>query len=341
MTDQKSSNAAPSVPSEVIDALSAMRRPIMISHVVPDADALGSMLSMALAWSSDVCTPRISLPAASISQRLAFLVELAGTTVATSDDFEAADGFVALDAAKKGRCNVAPELKKTEWSAGRPLVNIDHHASNTRFGDVNWVVGSASSTCEMVYYLLRAADRSLERPIPSLLFAGLQTDTLGFSLPTTSASALACASDLVALGADVGQIGERLCRSQTTSEFDLLRVIYANTRVVADGRIAYSSASADEIRQAGCTAADIDDQITVPRSVDGAVLAMLFTEGDPGKTRINFRGSGAVTVVELAAKFGGGGHSQAAGAIVNDSLKATMDRVLAEAVSYVENFVAR
>jgi phosphoesterase RecJ-like protein len=326
------------VPGEVIHALDAMRRPIMLSHVVPDADALGSMLSMALAWSSDECAPRISLPAPSVSQRLSFLVGMAGAAVATPADFAQADGFVALDAAKKGRCNIGPDLRETDWSAGRRLVNIDHHATNTRFGDVNWIVDGASSTCEMVYCLLRAAERPVTTPIPSLLFAGVQTDTLGFSLPTTSPSSLACAAELVALGADVAQIGERLCRSRTKSEFDLLRVVYANTRVIADGRIAYSSASLDEIHGAGCTAADIDDQINVPRSVNGAALAMLFTEGERGKTRINFRGSGEMTVADLAAKFGGGGHRQSAGAIVHENLHAAMSRVLAEAVSYVDNF---
>ncbi len=279
------------VPAEVIHAIRQMRTPVVITHVVPDADALGSMLAVALAWTGGDCRPKVALPDGVLSQRIAFMQEWAGAPVASPEDFAAADGFVALDTAKKGRCNVGPALKETDWSAGRRVINIDHHAGNTRFGDVNWVVGDASSTCEMVYYLLRAAGRPIEPLTASLLYAGIQTDTIGFSLPTTSPSALRATADVVEAGADVAELGERLCRSQRQSEFDLLRVVYDNTKVLADGQIAYSTAGYEEIHAAGCSAADIDDQINVPRSLEGVRLAMLFTEGNKGKTRLNFRGS--------------------------------------------------
>ncbi len=327
------------VPAEVVQAITAMRRPIMISHVVPDADALGSMISMALAWRDDQRQPKVSLPEGSISQRLQFLVDLADAPVATIEDFAQADGFVVIDTAKKLRCNVGPNLKDTDWSAGRPIINIDHHATSTQFGGINWVVGGASSTCELVYYLLRAADRPISAASASLIYSGIQTDTIGYSLPTTSASALRATADAVELGADIGQIGERLGRSQTQSEFDLLRVIYDNTKVLADGRLAYSSASFDDIENAGCTAADIDDQINVPRSLDGVVLAMLFTEGVQGKTRINFRGSGQVTISELAAIFKGGGHSQAAGAILDCGINEAIEKVVPQALEHLSTFV--
>ena len=83
---------------------------------------------------------------------------------------------------------------------------------------------------------------------------------------------------------------------------------------------------------------NIDDQIDVPRSLSGVQLAMLFTEGRQGKTRINFRGSGPVTVVELAAQFGGGGHSQAAGAIRDCELPEAIDQVIPRAVQHLTKF---
>ena len=326
------------VPDELVDALCAMHRPVMISHVVPDADALGSMLGMARAWMGDVCQPRVSIPEGSLSQRLTFMVKRAACATAAVEDFGRADGFVVLDTAKKPRANVGPELKQTDWSAGRPVINIDHHDTNTNFGDINWVVGESGSASELVYHLLRRAERPIDPVTASLLFAGIHTDTIGFSLPTTTASALHAAGDLVARGADVGDLGERLCRSQRQSEFDLLRTVYANTKREADGQIAYSHASYAEIHDAGCTAADIDDQINVPRSLDGVRLAMLFTEGNEGKTRINFRGSGVVTVIELAGEFKGGGHAQAAGAILDCPLQEAIDIVVPRAIEHLRLF---
>lgn len=326
------------IPPEVIDALARTKAPVVVAHVVPDADALGSMLAMGLALAGAGAAAKASLPPASISQRLAFLLDWAGVPAAAKGDFANADAFVVLDTAKKDRCNVGPDLRETDWSAGRPIINIDHHESNTRFGTVNWIEPVAASACEMAYYLLRDSKAVISPAMASLLYAGIQTDTLGFSLPTTTASALRAAGDLAELGADVGELGERLGRSQRKSEFDLLRVIYDNTVLVGDGSIAYSSASFDEIHESGCTAADIDDQINVPRSLDGVRLAMLFTEGRKGKTRINFRSSGTVTVLALANEFGGGGHSQAAGAILDGELQAAIDKVVPRAIEFLKRF---
>ncbi len=338
MTASPNSSCAPPVPADVVDAIRAMNSPVIISHVVPDADALGSSLALAGSLQSDDCRPTIALPIGSLSQRLEFLFDMVDVPVATDADFAAADGFVALDTAKKPRCNVGKERKEGDWTAGRTLVNIDHHATNTCFGDVNWVVGTAGSTCEILYYLLRAMDVTITPTTASLLYAGIQTDTLGFSLPNTGTASLQAGADLLAAGADIADLGERLLRSQSVSEFNLLRVIYRNTKTEADGHIAYSHANHDEIHDAGCTAADIDDQISVPRSLDGVRLAMLFTEGHKGKTRINFRGSGSVTVVELAKEFHGGGHTQAAGAILNCPIEEAIEQVLPRAIEHLKHF---
>ncbi len=333
-----SGTSAIEVPTKVVEGVLGLRTPIIVSHVVPDADALGSMLAMGLGLARDGCRTKVALPDGSLSQRLSFMFDLADIAIADTADFDAADGFIALDTAKLDRCNVGRERRLTEWVTNRPLGNIDHHATNTRFGRTNWIVSTAGSTCELAYYLLQAAQRPITPAMASLLYAGMQTDTIGFSLPTTTAPAMRACADLIDLGADVGVLGERLCRSQRTSEFDLLRTIYANTKVQEEGRLAYSSASYDEIHAAGCTAADIDEQISVPRSLEGVKLAMLFTEGRRKKVRINFRGSGDVTVLELSALFGGGCNAQAAGAIIDGRLDDAMKHVIPAAAAHLERF---
>jgi phosphoesterase RecJ-like protein len=296
------------------------------------------MFAMAIALQRTGCKPSVSLPPVSLSQKLTFLFEWAGVEVATPEDFAAADGFIAVDTAKKGRCNLVKELKETDWVGGRPMIVIDHHETNTRFGTIHWVEPCASSTCEMVFHLLRAAKRPISPVCASQLYAGVHTDTLGFSLPTTTASALHTAAELVGLGANVAELGERLVRSHSKGEFELLKTVHANTKLAAGGRLAYSSASYEEIHGAGCNAADIDDQINVPRSLEGVELAMLFSEGDRGKTRINFRGSGKVTVAELAEEFKGGGHVQAAGAVLDCGLQEAIERVVPRAIEHLKRF---
>lgn len=335
-TSQNAGGGLREVPGELIEAVRAAKKPVVISHVVPDADALGSMLGFGRALRAAGVDAKASVPAGSLSQRLRFLSDMAEVPAAVPDDFAAADAFIVFDTAKKSRCNVGATVRDTDWSAGRPVLSIDHHATNTQFGDVNWVVAEASSASELAYVLALACGLSVDAASASLFYSGIQTDTLGFTLPTASSVTFRTASELAALGADIGCLGERLSRSQSKSEFDLLRVIYANTKTEADGRISYSFATHEEISGAGCSAADIDDQINVPRSLEGAEVAMLFTEGKPGKTRINFRSSGEVTIVELAGEFGGGGHNQAAGAVLDCGVREAIDRVVPRAVEYLK-----
>ncbi|MCP4593343.1 MAG: hypothetical protein GY842_21620 [bacterium] len=328
--------ATETLPEELIRSIESWERPVIIAHVPPDADALGAMFAVARGFGSTGATASVALPEASLSQRLAFLHEWAEPRIAGVEEFAQADGFVVVDTAKKPRCNLPGGLPE-EWNAGRRIVNIDHHASNTRFGDINWVVGDASSSCELVFHLLEVWARPVDELSASLLYAGIHTDTAGFSLPNTSGSALAAAAQLVERGARVTELGERLCRSQRLSEFRLLRIIYANTRLTPDERIAYSTADYREITDAGCAAADIDDQVSIPRSLLGTRLALLLTEGVRGKTRINFRGDAGVSVLALAKSFGGGGHDAAAGAILEGPIPEVLAQVLPQAERYLDD----
>ncbi|MCH7700299.1 MAG: bifunctional oligoribonuclease/PAP phosphatase NrnA [Planctomycetes bacterium] len=319
----------------IIDRLNRWKQPVIVGHVVPDADCLGSMLAIARAWAGNGVVPRVALPDGCVSQRLGFMVEAAQIPVATAEDFANADGFVAVDTAKKSRCNVGPHTPES-WADGRELINIDHHSTNTRFGELNWIVDTASSAAEMAHGLIRHSGRNIDSTVAMLLYCGIHADTGGFSLPMTSPNTLEAGAHLVKCGANVPLIGEQLCRSQRLNEFNLLRTIYANTRLVADGRIAYSTASYDEITGAGCAAADIDDQVGVPRSLQGIRIAMLFSEGNPGKIRINFRGEGGLDVLSLAQQVGGGGHRESAGAVAEGSLEEVVKRVVAMATDYID-----
>ena len=320
--------SAISPPPELIDGLNAWKRFVCIGHVTPDADCLGAIFSIARVWSAGG-KRRISvaLPEGSLSQRLAFMVELAGIDVATAEDFDAADGFFVADTAKKPRCNI-PSFIGDDWAAGKPILNVDHHVSNTRFGEINWVVDGAASSCELIHAIIKQAGIEIDATTAFLLYAGIFTDTVGFSLPSTTGFALRTAAELVDRGADVRMLGERISRSQTVNEFRLLRTIYENTHLTDNNRIAYSTASFEEITGAGCGPADIDEQVAVPRSVQGIKIALLFSEGNKGKTRMNFRGEQGINVLELARQFNGGGHKEAAGAILDCGIEEAVARVL-------------
>ncbi len=315
-----------------VEELRRVRRPFLVGHVTPDADCLGSVFGLALALKEHGAEPLVGLPADCVAKKLAFMLELAPGVqhVAGWSPEGPCDAVLVLDTAAAKRINISPA---PDFEGSLLSFNIDHHITNTDFGRHNWVDPHASSCCEMIAVLVETLGWKTSPAVASLLYSGVYGDTSGFSLPSTSAECLRVAADLVQAGADVAHIGEQLCRSQGRNDFELLRRVYDHTTVVAGGRIAYSHLSYQDISESGCKADDIDDQVSIPRALKGVCLAMLFSEGEPGVIRINLRGEGRVTVVELAQKFGGGGHSQSAGVKMKNK---PMDSVIREVVASAE-----
>lgn len=324
--------ASRDAPPDVVDALRSARHVALMSHVTPDADALASAGVLWMALRELGKHAHLILPAGSVSRRLAHLVRLCSLKSATCDDVRTCDLLVALDTAKEKRLNDNGHLVALTRV---PILNIDHHATNTNFGRWNWIVPDASSTSELVYLLVRALGAAVTPPMATALYAGLHTDTQGFALANTSARALLVGHELALAGADIAGVCERMHRSRSRGEFELIRLVHDNTRVDPDGRLAWSTVTFEEISKTGCSAADIDDQVEIPRSIDGVLVALLFSEGERGKVRINFRGEQGVSVLELAARFGGGGHHASAGARMTGTLATVLPEVLEAARPYV------
>ncbi len=325
------------VPTEVCDATRAANKIALIAHVTPDADCFGAIGAMYLALPELGKYPFASLPEGTVARRLAFLVELAGVRPASRQELAACDLAIVMDTAKDRRVNVDGKL---EALPNAKIVNIDHHATNTRFGTWNWIEGDASSTAELVYLLIKSLGCQITPTIATLIYAGMHSDTQGFSLSNTTTRSLQIAGELAQAGADIIDTCEKLNRSRSRSEFELLKVIYTNTQVSDDGRLAWSTADCDEIAAAGCHANDIDDQVEVVRSIEGVKLAILFTEANQGKIRMNFRGERGVSALALAKEFGGGGHYASAGAILPGSIEEITDRVIPAAREFVKKLPA-
>lgn len=327
MTGQPPADAS-GAPQEVCQAIRAAREVALVGHVNPDADCLGAMGALWLALPELGKPARAVLPAGTVSRRLEYLVRHAGTAPAAPHELRRCDLAIVLDTARERRANLEGRL---EAMHGAAVVNIDHHATNTRFGRWNWVDPQRSSTSEMVYDLLRALGCQITPTVATLLYAGIHADTQGFSLSNTTARSLLVAHDLAQAGARVAEVCERLHRSLGRGEFELIQRVYANTRVSDDGLVAWSTLSHEEILASGCGPSDIDTQVEVPRSVEGIAVALLFSETRPGRVRINFRAEGTLSVLELAQQFGGGGHRASAGAMVDGPLEQVVQRVVAAA----------
>jgi len=313
----------------VVAALRAAPSVAVLSHIHPEGDAIGATLGAAqalqeagkrtAAYNASPLPPSlVSLPGAeALLREVPIRTPYACYLVLDTSDLARTGGL--LD----GR------LRDTV------VVNVDHHAGNTRFGDVNWVDPEASSAGEMVYRLLRHGGFPLSELVATNLYAAILTDTGSFQYGNTTPAALRAAAHLVECGAAVEQIAAGLYENHDAREWRLLSQALATLQVSGDGRLAWIEVTLVAQQGVGIGLEATEGFINYVRAVGGVQIAAAFKEISPTEVKVSLRSRGLVDVARLAEAFGGGGHRNAAGCTLNQSLAEAKARILATAEAYL------
>jgi phosphoesterase RecJ-like protein len=306
----------------ILTALAPIRSCCVVGHVRPDGDCVGSQLALTLALEHQRklvhCWNHDSLPA-----RFAFLdPERRLTRPRRGKKF---DCVIAVDCASLERLGDAARAIR----AGIPVLNIDHHASNTRYGTLNWVSQHQPSAGELVYQLLNQARWPLSPAIADCLYTAISTDTGSFQYPSTLPSTLQTAAELLKHGAHLARISEHVYHSFPLGRVCLVRELYRRFRLLHQSRIATFYLRRSDFQRAGADVADTDGLIDHLRSIEPVIVACLFEEAGPNLTRISLRSKDpSIDVNAIAAQFGGGGHRAAAGARIHGQAATVQRQVL-------------
>jgi len=279
-------------------------------HVRPDGDCIGSQLALACALKDQgkkvVCWNEDDMPG-----KLQFLDPDRILQKPKADKHF--DCVIATDCASFERLGkIGPCIVDRGF-----LINIDHHESNTRYGDLNWIDPVEPSTGELIFRLMEAARWKVTPHIADCLFTAISTDTGSFQYSNTRPSSLFAAGELVDRGANLAKICNEVYQSYPLSRVRLLRHVYNHFRLTHDNQIAYFWLKKVDYSRTGAEPADSEGLIDHIRAIEPVIVACLFEEMEPELTRISLRSKrDDVDVNELAKKFGGGGHPAAAGARV-------------------------
>ena len=241
---------------------------------------------------------------------------------------------LSFDAAVLVDCSDISRIGKVANLIGcdRPVFNIDHHISNTKFGDINWVKPEASCACEMIYSLYEALDVKIKKEDAILLYAGILADTGSFRYATTSAWTHRIVSELMRHKLDVYQIHRRINESLSLKTIRLFGKIIQTLETDKSGKIAWLVMRRSMVNQEPTLVDQTDGLIQFARSLKGVEVALLFKEVRRNReVRINLRSTGKVDVNALAKGFGGGGHKMASGATLHCCLKEAIGAVVREA----------
>ena len=286
---------------------------LVVTHVSPDGDAIGSITAMGQALRqlgkrfTLVCDDRIP-------KRFDYLPQV--EQIQSNPDNRFYDLVIAVDCGDVLRMGEAysglPE-PKTDM-----LINIDHHITNTYFGDINFVSPKSTSTTEMLYDFFMAIGVDITTNVALSLLTGLVTDTLGFRTDGVTSHTLKIAGVLVDRGADLSLITMRGLKIKPMSTLQLWRVGLNNLRF--EEGLVWATISQQERQAIGYTSSSSAGLVNLLADVEQAVMGAVLIEMDDNSISVGFRCNPPYSVAELALNLGGGGHPLAAGCTLPGSL---------------------
>lgn len=309
---------------EAVRFLKRYRSFLVVSHVQPDGDAVSSTVAMAHILKqldkAFVLTNESDIP-----PKYRFL-KMADAIVswdeAKSAPFEA---VICVDCADRQRFGAVGDVLQR----GLPLLNIDHHPTNDRYGDVNVVLSDRAATAEVIYELASYMELKWDRDFAEAVYTGMMTDTGCFRYANTTARVMKAAAHLLEYGVVPNEVAEPIYERMAVAQLLLLKEALNSLKVSDDGQIAWMRVTSEQMKNAGAGEEHVGGIVNFARNLEGVEVGILFKQMDNG-VKASWRSRKRLDVSQVAKRLGGGGHARAAGCYLEGTLEEVERRVLEE-----------
>jgi len=299
-----------------------------VTHVKPDGDGLGCMAALRLWLLAEGKIAAIIVPTPPPA-KYAFLdpggaVQVAGVDV-NPGSIEPPDLVCVVDTGTRQQLGT---MRGFVEGCGAPVLVVDHHRTQDPIADWLLVDPEAAACAMIVHRLLLEAGAEMTAEMAGYLLTGLATDTDWFHLPNTGPEALRLAASLVEAGARPSEIHQRLYANAELSKVRLLGLALGTIRPALGGRAMVMRLTRDLFHEAGVTESNTEDLINECMKIRGAEAAVMLVEGEDGQIHVSLRSRPGVNILQVAERFGGGGHVRAAGLRLAGSLDEAEAKVL-------------
>lgn len=300
---------------DIGSAISCASRVFITSHVRPDGDAIGSISGLAKALTQKGIDVSIAM-ADPLPARFSSVfdgLEYSQKQMVVNEY----DLVFILDSGESTRTGI--DLTPPSYGESGKIINIDHHASNTLFGELNYVDINASSTCEMITALLNHLQLPLDSNVASGLMLGLFTDSRFFQNENLRYTAHLCAAKLLHTGLDTRPLLKNLNSSRTETDLRMQGFCLSNFKLHNNGKIATLTIKKSDLDNLNAKTSNIfaSGIFNILTSMRTTIASVVTFEGDNGLSFCEFRAREGFNVKEVAVKLGGGGHIAASGCSQN------------------------
>ena len=310
--------------TKITQKLLSLESVYILVHTKPDGDALGSSLALCeflrmLGKTADVVLE--SRPHSSF--------DFLECEVKTPEEATETRAVVVLDCGDLHRVGTTLPV----FERASETVVIDHHATNSGYGDLCLVQGGKSSTGEIVYNIIKNSGKGYNARVAFLLYVAIISDTGGLRYSSTTPETVRAVAELMEYGIDIAYINRMLFENKPMSKIQLESMVLATLELKCGGKAATVKMTAEMLEKSGAEEQDSEGFVNIPRSIEGVEVGVFFKERD-GEVRVSLR-SNAYADVGLAAKeLGGGGHFHAGGCTVQGTL-AEAETVVLEKIEQI------
>ncbi len=310
---------------QIGEAISRHSSFVILSHVRPDGDAIGSQLALAFSLEAAGKSIRV-INEDGLPDNLAFLPGSERVESPPDEPLEI-EVAIALDTATRPRLG---ERALHAASKAGLWINIDHHKSNPAYGDLNFIDADSPATGQIIYKLIAELGLPLPPETRDAIYVAVSTDTGSFQYPSTTAETYEMAADLIRRGLDVGTLNSLIYDNHPFRRVELMRALLNTLDLCGAGSVAHWELTMATREAFGLKPEDSEGLIDIIRAIQGVIVAVFFEELPEGKVRISMRSKDPrVDVCKICARFGGGGHSLAAGIRMQGPLAEAKRAVLA------------
>jgi len=321
--------------NRIIDQIRKARHILLASHSDPDGDAIGSLLAPGLSLGK--LDKKATLYNASSIPAVYRFLPSAERIVRHMKPAVNYDTALVLD------CGGLPRVGEAAAAIEQipVVVNIDHHISNTRFGDLQLIDANASSTAEIVYRLIKALQVPVDAAIATAIYTGILTDTGSFRFSNTTPEAFAISKEMAELGANPHDVAQHVFGTYSLGRIKLLNQALDSIEISNNGKLSMMTITRAMLKATGTHPEDVDGLINYARRIEDVKVAALIQEQKNGRSQaderrcfhVSLRSDGTVDVAAIAGAFGGGGHVSAAGFQV----ETTLAQLKSEIITLVKN----
>lgn len=307
---------------------------MLASHTHPDGDAIGSLIAMGLAL-NEMKKDTALYNESPIPAVYRFLPSV-NRVVRRLGEQKSYDTAIILDCGNLERIGkAAAHIRHTPV-----IINIDHHVTNSLFGNFQLIDTSACATAEIIYRLIKRMGVPPTRDMATALYTAILTDTGSFRFSNTNSAAFAICDEMVGLGVDPSRVAKHVYGTYSMGRLKLLNLALDSIEISNNGKLSMMTLTRDMLRKTDTQPEDADGIINYAKRIEDVRVAVMIQEHlnglrgvehstNPGRFHVSLRSDGTVDVAAIASEFGGGGHYNAAGFSVDATMSELKNRIFA------------